>query len=287
MGGAKSKPHQVRQQSLGSSSRATPSTVHFGPESTMISRRKLLAGLTGGFAAALCRPTALYAAAPRPSDEKTPTLDGLASRTLQDLEAKVQVVSADQAELGKINRDFGMAYRLKSLTMKYKEPNKLRMEGTIGCLIVNGATRHFRVPALRLSKTDDLGESPGKRYTLMDVGLLTTAGLAGVTGKYLRDEAVDGKSARVFDVTYKGDDTVRYVVWIDAATHVIVKREWYDGAGKRKATFLYQQPKQVAADLWVPTRIEIRNPEDAVAAVTAYSDVKVNQGLDDSLFKIA
>ena len=45
------------------------------------------------------------------------------------------------------------------------------MEGNIGSIVVNGPARQFRVPALHLSKRDDLGESPGKRYTLLDVGL--------------------------------------------------------------------------------------------------------------------
>jgi outer membrane lipoprotein-sorting protein len=253
----------------------------------MISRRNFLDILAVGLgSAALCDLTAPRARAGARLPE-SPTLDQIASRGLKDLEAHVQVVSADQAELAKINRDFGMAYRLKSLTMRYKEPNKLRMDGSIGCLIINGPTRHFRVPAIKLSKTDDLGESPGKRYTLMDIGLLTEGGLAGVRSRYLRDEQVDGETARVFEITYKDDDSVKYVAWVDQRTHVLVKREWYDGSGKRKATFSYREPKQVAADLWVPTRIEIRNPENVVAAVTSYSDVKVNQGLDDSLFKIA
>jgi outer membrane lipoprotein-sorting protein len=216
-----------------------------------------------------------------------PRLDQLASHSLQDLEARVQVVSADQTELAKINRDFGMAYRLRALTMRYKEPNKLRMEGTIGSIIINGSARQFRVPAIKLLKTDDLGASPGKRYTLMDVGLLTAGGLASVQSRYLHDESIGELSTRKFELTYKDDDSVRYIVWIDPKTHLIAKREWFDGAGKRKATFLYQEPKQVAPDIWAPTRIEIRNVEDAVAAVTSYSDVKVNQGLDDALFKIA
>jgi outer membrane lipoprotein-sorting protein len=250
----------------------------------MISRRQLLARLAGGTAcaglAACFGPDAWAALA---DDTK---LAQLASRDLKDLQADVHVVSADQGELAKISRDFGMAYRLKNLTMRYKEPNKLRMEGSIGSLIINGAARQFRVPAIKLSKVDDLGESPGKRYTLMDIGILTASALSSVNARYIKDELVGDIAASVFDIAYKGDDSVRYRVWIDAKAHVLVKRSWYDGQNNLKATFIFQEPKQVASDLWVPTRIEIRNAVDAVAAVTAYSDVKVNQGLDDALFQI-
>ena len=43
-----------------------------------------------------------------------PLLDQFASKSLEDIEAHVSVVSADQTELAKINRDFGMAYRLRA-----------------------------------------------------------------------------------------------------------------------------------------------------------------------------
>jgi outer membrane lipoprotein-sorting protein len=214
-----------------------------------------------------------------------PQLDQLAALNLSDLEARVKVLRADQAELGKINRDFGLAYMLKDITMRFKEPNKLRMEGSIGSIVMNGSARHFRVPALHLSKRDDLGESPGRRYTLLDVGLLTRSSAAAVDGHYLRDEKVGEIETRVFEAAYRGDTANKYVLWVDPKTHVVAKREWLDGEGKLKATFLYQAPTEVSPGVWVPTRVEIRNRDDAVAAVTSYSEVKVNQGLSDSLFE--
>src|SRR4051794_31180428 len=62
-------------------------------------------------------------------------LESLATSDLTDLQANVKVVKAEQSELGKINRDFGMAYRLKNLTMRFKEPNKLRLDGSLGQMI--------------------------------------------------------------------------------------------------------------------------------------------------------
>src|SRR5579859_4657292 len=84
---------------------------------------------------------ALFAGA-RP---ETPELAQVVAMDLRDFQATVKVVKADRAELVKINRDFAMAYTLRDLTMRYKEPNKLRMEGSIGWLIFNGSTRQFRV----------------------------------------------------------------------------------------------------------------------------------------------
>jgi outer membrane lipoprotein-sorting protein len=214
-------------------------------------------------------------------------LESLATSDLTDLQANVKVVKADQSELGKINRDFGMAYRLKNLTMRFKEPSKLRLDGSIGQMIINGPSRIFKVPALHLTKKDDLGDSPGKRYNPLDLGLLTTSCLAATQSKFIKTETVDGKTSHVFEMTFKGDDSVRYMLWVDPKTHVIGKREWYDAAGKRKATFRYLEPKEVKTGLWIPTRIEILNGEDVVAGITVYEDLKVNQGLNDSLFEIS
>jgi hypothetical protein len=227
--------------------------------------------------------TALFAG----SRPETPELRQIVAADLRDFQATVKVLKADRTELNKINRDFAMAYSLRDLTMRYKEPNKLRMEGAIGHLVFNGATRQFRVPLLKLNQKDELGEAPGKRYSLFDVGVLTPSALAAIQSKFLRPEAVEGVSTQVFEVHYRGDDSARFVVWVDPARRTVMKRAWYDGAGKLKATFLYSEHKQLEPGLWAPTRLEIRNGEDALAGVTAYSDLKVNQGLDDSLFMIS
>jgi outer membrane lipoprotein-sorting protein len=227
------------------------------------------------------------AVANRSASPDAPRLEQMVATDLVDLQAKVSVVKADQAELAKITRDMGLFYRLNNLTLSYKEPNKLRMEGRIGHLVFNGANRYFRVPALQISKKDDLGDSPGKRYSTLELGLLSRSFLAATQSRFLREETVDGTRAYVFDVSYRGDDTSRNVVWVDATTHALIKRDWLDGAGKRKATFLYLEPREVKPGIWFPTRIELRTADDVVAAVTAYSDVKVNQGLAETLFEIS
>ena len=219
---------------------------------------------------------------------EAPRFDDLATANISDLQATVTATRADQAELRKINKDFGMAYRLKSVTMRFKRPGKLRMEGRIGqesaLYIINGSTRYYSIPRFNLTKRDDLGNSVGKRYSLLELGILSRGDLAGVQAKYVRAESVDGSACQVFDVTYKGDDTLRYVLWIDLEHRLIRKREWLDSAGKLRASFLHSDPKEVAPGFWMPTRVEIRNGEGVLAATVEYTDIKLNQNLDDALF---
>src|SRR5258708_464590 len=216
----------------------------------------------------------------------SPTYAEMATSRVSDLEGTISVLKADQSELRKISRDFALAYQLHSFVMRFKKPDKLRMEGKIGLYIVNGPIRFYSVPQLGIKKKDDMGASPGKRYSLLEVGLISKNELSSTEGKYLRDEPVDGASAHVFDVTYRGDDTVRYVLWIEPRTHIILKREWFDGAGKLKATFKYQEVKEIEPGVWFPRRIEIVNSEGILAGVTSCTEEKVNQGLPASIFQI-
>lgn len=220
-----------------------------------------------------------------------PTLDALATDGLHDLQASVTVVKADQTELAKINRDFGFAYRLRDVVMRYKQPDKLRMEGRIGDTpaeyVVNGSTRTVAIPRLHFRKRDQLGETPGRRYSLLDLGLVARSDLPFIRSRYLRDEEVAGVETNVFELTFRGDSRLKYVLWVDPRTHVVRKRQWFDGEGKLKATFVYTDVIEVKTGLWFPMRVEILNSEGAVAAITQYSDLRVNQGMADAVFEVS
>ena len=220
-----------------------------------------------------------------------PRFEELATAAVADLQATVTVIKADQAELRKISKDFGMAYRLKSVTMRFKRPGKLRMDGKIGqesaLYIVNGSTRFYSVPRLKLSKKDDLGAAAGKRYSLLEFGIASRGDLSAVDSKHLRTESLDGIDAHVFEVAYRGDDSLKYLLWIDPRTHVILRRDWLDSAGNLRASFIHKGAKEIAPGLWIPTRLEIRNADGIIAAESESSNIKVNQNIPESFFAIS
>lgn len=219
-----------------------------------------------------------------------PRYEDLATAEVTDLQATAAVLKADQTELHKISKDFGMAYRLKSVTMRFKRPGKLRMDGKIGqesaLYIVNGSTRYYSVPRLKLSKKDDLGAAPGKRYSLLEFGIASRGDLAALDAKHLRTESVDGISTHVFEVNYKGDESLKYILWIDPRSRVILKRDWLDSEGRLRASFVHKVLKEAAPGLWIPTRLEIRNAHGVLAAETEYSNIKINQNIPESFFTI-
>lgn len=212
------------------------------------------------------------------------SLSYYAVAAVHDLEARVTVDKADLTQLEKINRDFGILYRLREVTIRYRDPDKFRMDNRLGVFIVNGGQRYLRVPQLGLRKKDDMGTALAKRHSLLDIGILTPARLEQLRWRYLRQDTIQGRSLPVFEITFGDEETTRYHLWMDPAKKCVVRRQWFDGTKGLRATFDYLQPVEAVQGVWVPTRIEVRNADGALAGATVYANLKVNQGLPDALF---
>lgn len=210
---------------------------------------------------------------------------------LDDFTATVSVVKADQRELGKISRDFGFLYKFREVTVRYKEPNKMRIEGAIegtkGTFIVNGSVQIVQVAKLRLNDRRDFGKSPGKRKSLMDNGMISPYYLTYANAAFMREGTVDGVPVGVFTMTYKDrvEDSSHHVVYIDPKTKIVRRRDSYSQLGQLQAIYYFRDIREVAPGVFFPTRIEVENTDHVIAGVTAYRNVKVNTGLADSVFK--
>ncbi|MBS1721615.1 MAG: outer membrane lipoprotein-sorting protein [Armatimonadetes bacterium] len=211
----------------------------------------------------------------------------------QDVAFTAKVGSANQKELAKINQDFAKSYRFKSSNVWLKEPMKLRMESRVEdtdiFFIVNGGHKLVRVPRANINQRDDVSKAPGKRQTPLDFGLLTPSLFNSFfTAKYVRTESHGDLSGDlVFDLTYitSLDDSSRHRVWVDPKMKFTTKREWYSQAGFLMATFLYENPKE-SDGVWMPTKATVKNADGKVGGTTAYLNIRVNQGIADSMFKV-
>jgi outer membrane lipoprotein-sorting protein len=212
-----------------------------------------------------------------------------------DLETTVRVVKMEPKELEKIGRDFALNYRLKNMTLLYKSPDKLRIEGRSNILgdallIQNGASRFYAVPRLKLRKTEDLKESPSKRLSLLEyAGLVAKDTLGYMQAKWVKEEMQAGKPISVYELSYTGENggKSKHRLWIDPETHLTQKRVWLDADNKVKATFLYSDPQETSPGVFLPGKCEILNAEGQSAAIMNYSGAKVDQGLADTLFAFA
>jgi outer membrane lipoprotein-sorting protein len=211
----------------------------------------------------------------------------------KDISADVRVTQSDTKELAKIGSDFSASYSLRNMALQFKLPDKLRLEGksaTRGSavMVINGPVRFVEVPRFKIHLVENLEKSPVRRQSLLELsGVLAPDTLKFMTGKCLRQEALDGHNADVFELKYTvGGSGQHYQVWMDRENKTTLRRDWLDADGKLKATFLYDQPKEASAGVWVPTRIQVKNGEGVIAAVINLDSIKINSGLEDTLFQV-
>ncbi len=236
--------------------------------------------------AALC--CALVLSADEPKRSPFP----LQVTALKDLTVKVEITKLNSSELEKIGRDFATIYRLKHLTLLYRKPNLLRLEGNSrvfgdGTLTFNGAKRAYCVSKLNLKKSEDLTETPAKRQSLMEfAGLISEGTLEFLKPKPLK-QAPNGEGLDFYELRYDGAEKSSYfVVALDPKTHITRSRRWYDRDNHLRATFSYLGEKELLPGVWMPERCEIRNGDGVLAAVMEYQEARADTGLAETLFAI-
>ncbi len=215
-----------------------------------------------------------------------PDIRALTSDNVKTLQASSEIVTENQDELKKISGDISLAYRLHRGSMVYEQPGKLRIEATIphlatGYYVINGNEKLTVAPFYH-RKQDTTG-APGKRQTLLDFGLVPPELLTDYNATFLRRE----NGLLCFQIQPKqAGETEKDLIWIDPKTHITAQRYNYDRDGKLVKWFLYKNPLLVAPGIYVPTRVELYNTQNKLAGATVYQNVRVNQPVSESLFKI-
>jgi len=218
-----------------------------------------------------------------------PDFRAMVQDRLRDLQMDVKAEGVRLGELRKINEDFANAYRFKWMKAYYKEPFKLRLESEVLSrritYILNGGIKVVIAPGQRVR--DDVSNSPGKRQTPLDFGFITPAVAKQLDARFEREEKEGGITLYVFTLKWNyGDDKSTHIVWLDPQRRITVRRVWYSGTGKYRARFEYKEPVEAAPGIWIPTRAEVYNASQRFGGRTVNSHIKVNQGLDDSLFAV-
>lgn len=214
------------------------------------------------------------------------TLDEVVSTRLDDLSATASMTITNNAALQSISKDLGMLFALKSITIQYREPGMFRADNKIGSLIMNGSVMFYTVPQLRLKKRTDMGATVSRRYSLLDLGIVTRSACPSLDARYLRDEHVDGYQTWVFEAKFREEKPAKYMLWVDPVRRIVLKREWYGADGALLGTFLHRDAREVAPGVWAPLRTEIVAADGRSAAMATYSDIKANTGVAAALFDV-
>ena len=217
-------------------------------------------------------------------------VDDIVQKSFKDAMFTATLRESSQAELKKINVDFANSYRFGTMRAWIKEPHMLRLTSTVDdtdvVFLLVGAKQTYAIPKIKLKKSTDLSNAPGRRQTPLDFGLITPSLFKDLfTATFVR---VDRESSDlVFDLTYarRDLDTSKHRCFIDKDKRYVTKRVWFNQEGALMATFNYSKPK-LENGVWVPTHCVVKNSDDKVAGQTEYLNMKINSGIPDSVFKL-
>jgi hypothetical protein len=203
----------------------------------------------------------------------------------------------DVKELKKIGGDFATNYAvfrsLRTLNLLYKSPDKLLLEGQSpllgqAALLINGPHRFFAIPKLGRRERQNLENEPVRRQSLLEYGgLLSADTLDFMRAKYVREEMLDSTPTLVYDLTYQKGSASYYRLWIDPKTRLTRQRAWFDGDNRLRATFRYEDVREVSEGVYLPGRCDILTAEGTTAGSMTYTGAKINQGVSDTLFDVA
>jgi len=226
-----------------------------------------------------------HAITPSARPAVAPDLGQFTSDKIHTLTMDSYVVREIRPELNRIEGDFKEAYRFHNVAIAYQQPDMLHFETVVAGIhigyTINGNKKYTSVPQAHVHKVEDTTGAPGKKQSLLDVGLVPPELLTLYYGIFLR---MDG-GQYVFQISPRQkSERFKDVVWIDPVTHITTRREHYNQDSKLIAWYQYKDPTQPRPRLYVPTRVEVYNPENRLAAVTEYSNIKVNLPVDRSVF---
>lgn len=224
-----------------------------------------------------------------PSAGAAPSAQSIASDKIRDLTATLRVVDADFDALKKIGRDFATGYRFKRMEVSYKNPNRTRLEAKVAgialTLIYNGNTKVIKAPFQK--KVKDIGNQPGQKQSLFDLGVFAKDWLAtDYKPTFVRGEG----ALHVYKLTQRSTDLGNKsyeMVWLNPKKAVIERRLSFNGDNQVRKEIRYKNLVEVRPGIWLPTRIEVLNQEGKLAAVQACEEIKVNQGVDENQFAIS
>lgn len=211
-----------------------------------------------------------------------------ATKGFCDLTMVGNVLYKDKKALEKVDSAYARLYDFSSASVSLKTPDKIRMEGKLGMVkfeyVINGTTKIFRAPKVGINKRDDYSDDPAKLQEALDVGIVTPS-----IWRFRRVQVVDDPEAdanhevKLLLRWNKGD--MRYYIWLDADNLWLKKFEKRDSADNLQTRIVYSNPKKAGDLIWMPTKVEMYASDGSKAGVSEFCDIKVNIGLQDSLFQ--
>ena len=176
--------------------------------------------------------------------------------------------------------------QVKDGTIKYKKHNMIRIDGKIqglkGIVVQNGYWVKMQIGIMNMKRNQQ--NDPGKRQNSLDMGMLSS--ILWKDNKVVIMSESNGVAKVKFTPVYGGDEKRCDIVWIDVDSLKLVKREKYNYEGKLKKRFEYKEYKELTSNYYIATKTMAYDEKNKYLATANYSNLKINQKMDDKLFKM-
>ena len=210
------------------------------------------------------------------------------TKDFEDLTMVGTAVYKDKKALSKVEPAYARLYDFKTANVLFKPPDKLRMESKLGMVrveyIINGSKKILRAPKLKVNKIDDFTGDPAKLQDALDLGLITPGLWRNRRIEVLDDPEADGNGEIKLRLYWSKGDMI-YLAWIDADNLWLKRFEKRDPQNNLQVRMIYSNPQKVGGVIWIPAKAEMFTGDGEKAGATQFTDMKVNTGLSDSLFK--
>lgn len=211
-----------------------------------------------------------------------------AAAGFKDASFELAVVEKNMEVIENVDSNMARMYEFKNARIYLKEPDKLRTEGKLGMVkfeyIINDGRKIIRAPMLKIRKESNYKGNPGKLSDALDFGILTPSLWA-----VRRLEVVDDPAAAAAGQTKIrlrwGDAAMSVLLWVDNKELSLKRMEKRDGDDRLKIAVVYSNHRRPHGAPWIPTRADVFAPDGAKIGASEASDLKVNSGLADTLFK--
>jgi outer membrane lipoprotein-sorting protein len=208
---------------------------------------------------------------------------------VKDVRAEMVIESANKGNVSDMGAGYSDILKLQKGVISWKAPDKFRMDGYARGIKASFVQNGYRklILAAMIRQTEDLTNKPGKRLDSLDFGFLSSRLWKNNTVTVV-STARTGVVQLKLDPKSGGADKRHDFIWVDPKTLRVTKREKYTGDGKLRVRYVYSDFQTLGAGkLPIATNSTLYDPNGDKLGAVAYSNVKANAGLADSLFSLS
>jgi len=209
-----------------------------------------------------------------------------AERGFRDFSSDLGISDANKQNVAGMGERLDEILMLERASLRFVSPDKFRYDGVArgikATYIQNGYYK--LVLAAMIRQKTDVKDAPGKRQDSLDLGFLSSNLWKDNNVKVLGTDR--GALKLGFYPKFGGDIKRHDLVWIDAKTLRVLKRQKYLASGAIRVRTVYADYRNLTPTLPIAGESTLYDPEGKKLGSIRYKNFKVNAGVPAGLFSL-